>query len=390
MTSLGDNELISVILAACFAAGAFDVFDSHNILVPLLEVEDEGDGQPWRRRYRNRRILAQRRVLALLRGPDWQFKDELRLQKSEFTYLAAWLQNNTSLEPTTWRLVEIKLAVFLEVSAIVTGVLDSMELFHKAVVRLPPEDWLNPTIELDPKENAFNGCIGAIDGTHLSAFIRGSQQRAWYDRQGNITQNVFAAVRSNCEFSYVLAGAEGSMNDKSLAAQAFTRGFHIPVNRYYLGDSGFAQGQGVIVPYPGLLYHLPERRAANRVPETKKELYNLHHASHRSMVERAFGILKRQWRLIRKMAPEYPFTKQCQFIYATTALHNLMQMKRRPSVPLTANEAVAMEAARGRAARVVGGQDLQGIRHTAAILFARQYEATTGEFIEAAAARRNQ
>ncbi|KAK3353709.1 hypothetical protein B0T25DRAFT_581423 [Lasiosphaeria hispida] len=50
--------------------------------------------------------------------------------------------------------------------------LPRFESLHKAFVRLPPDDWLDPDVELNPKTNAFNGCIGAVDGTHIAAHIR--------------------------------------------------------------------------------------------------------------------------------------------------------------------------------------------------------------------------
>ena len=40
---------------------------------------------------------------------------------------------------------------------------------------------MDTAIELDPKLNAFNGCIGAIDGTHIAAFIPARKQLRWRD-----------------------------------------------------------------------------------------------------------------------------------------------------------------------------------------------------------------
>ena len=57
-------------------------------------------------------------------------------------------------------------------------------------------------------------------------------------------------------------------------------------------------------------------------PTTRKELYNKRHAGIRSVVERAFGLIKRKWRIVRKEALEYGIQKQVQMIYAVTGLWN--------------------------------------------------------------------
>ncbi|VZH98585.1 unnamed protein product, partial [Fusarium fujikuroi] len=56
----------------------------------------------------------------------------------------------------------------------------------------------------------FFGCIGAVDGTHIAAWVPEEGQRKWYNRKSLITQNVLCAVRLDGTFSYVLAGCEGS------------------------------------------------------------------------------------------------------------------------------------------------------------------------------------
>jgi len=116
---------------------------------------------------------------------------------------------------------------------------------------------------------------------------------------------VFAAVKQDLLFTYVLAGAEGSINDAQLAAQAFSRSFHIGPNRYYFADAGFASQQGVQIPFANVRYHLQDWELSLRPPETAKELYNLRHARLRGVVERAFGRVKRTWKIIREASPEY-------------------------------------------------------------------------------------
>ena len=46
-----------------------------------------------------------------------------------------------------------------------------MVRLFRAFVILPPADYLSPEVKLDPKLRNFNGCIGAIDGTHIHAHV---------------------------------------------------------------------------------------------------------------------------------------------------------------------------------------------------------------------------
>lgn len=114
-----------------------------------------------------------------------------------------------------------------------------MVQLYKAYVRLPSEEYIAHEVVLDPKLWPFHGCIGAIDGTHLYAHIPEKRQKRWRNRKGWISQNVFAAVRMDGKFSYVLAGAEGSMYDSHLLNNALSQNFNIASNRFYLADAGF-------------------------------------------------------------------------------------------------------------------------------------------------------
>lgn len=56
------------------------------------------------------------------------------------------------------------------------------------------------------------GCVGAIDGTHIDAHVPLAEQVPFRGRKG-ITQNVMAACSFDMKFTFVNAGWEGSAND---------------------------------------------------------------------------------------------------------------------------------------------------------------------------------
>lgn len=65
----------------------------------------------------------------------------------------------------------------------------------------------------DPKYSPFDGCIGAVDGTHIPAFVKTEEQAPFRNRKGFISQNVLAVANFDMTFSYCLAGWEGSAHD---------------------------------------------------------------------------------------------------------------------------------------------------------------------------------
>ena len=102
------------------------------------------------------------------------------------------------------------------------------------------------------------GTLGAIDGTHIPCFPPAAEQACYWDKDGNITQNVLAACTFEMHFCYILSGWEGSIADSFLFDKAWAPGLHIPGGKYYLADAGFACCDSLLVPYRGTRYHLHE------------------------------------------------------------------------------------------------------------------------------------
>jgi hypothetical protein len=78
-------------------------------------------------------------------------------------------------------------------------------------------------------------CIGASDGTHVTARVPRSQSAAYRGRKHYIGQNILAAVDFDLKFTYVLAGWEGSAHDASILNDSLNRpdGIHLPEGKFY-------------------------------------------------------------------------------------------------------------------------------------------------------------
>ncbi|KAL4026637.1 hypothetical protein IC575_015073 [Cucumis melo] len=87
--------------------------------------------------------------------------------------------------------------------------------------------------------------------------------------------------------------------------------------------SGYPNAERFLTPYRGQRYHLQEWRGAANAPTNAKEYFNMKHSSTRNVIERAFGILKGVWAILRGKS-YYPLQVQCCTILACALLHNLI------------------------------------------------------------------
>ncbi|XP_039130792.1 uncharacterized protein LOC120267155 [Dioscorea cayenensis subsp. rotundata] len=129
----------------------------------------------------------------------------------------------------------------------------------------------------------------------------------------------------NLRFVYVRAGWEGSASDARVLQHSIDHGFHVPPNKYYLVDAGYANTPKFIAPYRGVRYHLQEQGRAGCRPSNYKELFNLRHASLRNHVERIIGVLKMRFPIL-KVATFHPIDSQTDIVVSACVLHNFIRI----------------------------------------------------------------
>ncbi|XP_066319323.1 protein ALP1-like [Miscanthus floridulus] len=166
-------------------------------------------------------------------------------------------------------------------------------------------------------------CIGAIDGTHVRASIPKDLEHSFRGRKSFATQNVMAAVDFDLRFTYVLAGWEGTTHDALVLRDALERpnGLRVPQGKFYLVDVGYGAKPGFLPPFRGVRYHLNEW---GNNPVQNEELFNLRHSSLRVTVERAFGSLKRRFKILDDATPFFPFQTQVDIVVACCIVHNFV------------------------------------------------------------------
>ncbi|XP_008455792.1 protein ALP1-like [Cucumis melo] len=177
----------------------------------------------------------------------------------------------------------------------------------------------------DPRWKWFENCLGALDGTYIKVNVSATDRPRYRTRKGEVATNVLGACDTKGDFVFVLFGWEGSAADSRILRDAISRhnGLKVPKGYYYLCDAGYPNAEGFLAPYRGERYHLSEWRGESNAPTTAREFFNMKHSSARNVIERAFGLLKGRWAILRGKS-YYPVDVQCRTIMACCLLHNLI------------------------------------------------------------------
>ncbi|XP_076882681.1 uncharacterized protein LOC143531222 [Bidens hawaiensis] len=236
-------------------------------------------------------------------------RELIRMSEKAFMTLCNILERDGGLRPTQRMSVEEHVARFLHVvgndlrnrfaswiyrrsgsttSRCLHRVLRAILSLENRYLQQPKGDIVPKEIQEKKRFHPFlNDCIGEIDGTHVRV--------------------------------------RGTASDSRIIKNALTREdkLIIPTGKYCLIDAGLPHTSTLMAPYRGVRYHLKEY--STRAPENAKELFNLCHASLRNAIERAFGVLKKRFPIIRSTTePFYSCETQSSIFLACCILHHFL------------------------------------------------------------------
>jgi hypothetical protein len=77
----------------------------------------------------------------------------------------------------------------------------------------PERQYAGVSQELRDYSPWFDGCIGAIDGTHIEVEVNRDAKADFINRNGDTTINIFAIVDMHGRFTFVGAGKTGACHD---------------------------------------------------------------------------------------------------------------------------------------------------------------------------------
>lgn len=162
----------------------------------------------------------------------------------------------------------------------------------------------------------LNCVVGAIDGCHFRIKPPSQHRLDYLNYKGFFSINMQAICDSKGKFLDIFVGYPGSVHDTRIMKNStFYRSQQYPPRDYIiLGDGGYPcldKPVSLITPYK------------EPVRGRTEACFNFHHSRGRSIVERAFGMLKTRWRSTLFRALEVRPTFSAVVIATCAFLHNV-------------------------------------------------------------------
>jgi hypothetical protein len=92
------------------------------------------------------------------------------------------------------------------------------------------------------------------------------------------------------------------------------------IDKFYLVDVEYGAKPGFLPPFHGVRYHLNEW--GNNPVQNEKKLFNHRYSPPRITVERAFGSLKRRFKILDDIISFSPFRTEVEIVIASYIIHN--------------------------------------------------------------------
>ncbi|XP_062418244.1 uncharacterized protein LOC134129044 [Pungitius pungitius] len=202
---------------------------------------------------------------------------------------------------------------------------------------------------------AFHNVVGAIDGTHIRIKPPVLHRLDYLNYKGFYSINMQAICDAEGRFLDIFVGYPGSVHDTRVMKNSsfYTSGRYPPPGYIILGDGGYPCLQTpicLLTPY--------KEPVRGRV----QQRFNYRQSKARSIIERAFGVMKTRWRSTLFRALEVKPTFAPQVIASCAFLHNVCldngdtldpdeDIARDDLDPHPPHEPMALNEASGNAAR---------------------------------------
>ncbi|XP_027151234.1 protein ALP1-like [Coffea eugenioides] len=306
---------------------------------PLLHIP--------RRRYRDSALSRQQWVIELINGHRDRIFENLRMDVPLFLHLCNLLveQNYWQQHPTLRVGIHESKAIALvclshnechrllsehfkhspeTVDQLVRRCLRALVRLGRDIIRPRNYNETHPRIlNSEMFYPWFKDCVGAIGGTHISAWFTAENRTITRKRRRDLSQHVLAACDHDMRFVYVQCDWEGSAQDARVLQEALVApesNFPMPpVDKYFLVDATYTNMPGFIAPFR------PARGTVQA--RATKSLFNRRQASLRSVIERSFDVLKMRFPILKGPMQNYLIATQNNIVFACCALHNFMREK---------------------------------------------------------------
>ena len=185
------------------------------------------------------------------------------------------------------------------------------------IICWPTGRYLREVCDTFHKMKGMNGCIGAIDGTHIN--IKGPSfcGENYINRKGYHSMVLQCVVDSKYKFTDCYVGFPGSVHDarvfnnSDLGVKMETDPINIfPDDTFIIGDSAYPLTPHLLTPYK-----------ENGYLNETQENYNYVQSATRNIVERAFALLKSRFARLKHVEMN-KIEDICLIILSACVLHN--------------------------------------------------------------------
>ncbi|KAE8278864.1 putative nuclease HARBI1 [Larimichthys crocea] len=282
-----------------------------NLHIPVLVIYFDGESD-LRPDFRLSRLTVAH-LIQLLRSPlDHGWGHDL-----EVLVFLFWMASATS-----YRVVSRAFAIPRStVHDIIHRVTEKVLRLKNRLIFFPSADQLQTTgagFERLAGSAAFARVVGSIDGCHIRIKPPSADAQCYFNRKLFHSIQLQAVCDHQCQFLDIFVGYPGSVHDARVLKNSplYVQKLYPPEGFQILGDGGYpctSEPLALITPYREPVRNPVEAR------------FNRHHAKARSVVERAFGIMKARWRSIFFKALEVKPQFAVKVIACCAILHNLCQ-----------------------------------------------------------------
>lgn len=165
-------------------------------------------------------------------------------------------------------------------------------------------------------KKGFPGVIGAIDGTHIRINAPKEHGQSYVNRKNYHSIILQAVCLPNMKFSHIYSGWPGSVHDSRVLknSELWENGEVACQSNHILGDGAYPIKKWLLTPY---------RDTGNLNAEQRR--FNYVHSSTRTVIERAFGILKGRFKKLQFIEVK-KIQSACDVITACCVLQNFCIM----------------------------------------------------------------
>lgn len=184
------------------------------------------------------------------------------------------------------------------------------------IVSWPSAQAANATERFFSEKTGFPGVVGCIDGSHIPIRAPPVAQVSYINRKGFHSIVLQAVCNEHMAFTDSYAGEVGSVHDacvfrRSPLGQAIVSDQGLMGSRQHmLGDAAYPLSMRMMVPYKD-----------NGHLTFEQTQYNTKHSNTRSVIERAFALLKGRFRRLKYLEMDVAHIPDA--IVACTVLHNI-------------------------------------------------------------------